>query len=58
MLGVRYCLSGSVEVSGKRLVITTELVDTGRGDVIWGERYTGNVHDVHSMRDEISYNFV
>jgi len=53
LLGVRYCLSGAVEVSGERLVITTELVDTGRGDVVWGERYTGNVNDIHAMRDEI-----
>jgi TolB-like protein len=53
LLGVRYCLSGAVEVSGNRLVITAELVDTRGGDVIWGERYTGSVHDVHAMRDEI-----
>jgi TolB-like protein len=53
LLGVRYCLSGAVEVSGNHLVITTELVDTRAGDVVWGERYTGNVQDVHAMRDEI-----
>ncbi|MEJ2275547.1 MAG: winged helix-turn-helix domain-containing protein [Woeseiaceae bacterium] len=53
LLGVRYCLSGAVEVSGNQLVVTAELVDTGGGDVVWGERYTGNVQDVHAMRDEI-----
>ncbi len=53
LLGVRYCLSGTVEVSGNRLVVNTELVDTRGGDVVWGERYTGNVQDVHAMRDEI-----
>jgi TolB-like protein len=53
LLGVRYCLSGAVEVSGSHLAITTELVDTRAGDVVWGERYTGNVQDVHAMRDEI-----
>ncbi len=53
VLGVRYCLSGAVEVSGNRLVVTAELVDTGGGDVVWGERYTGSVQDVHAMRDEI-----
>jgi TolB-like protein len=53
LLGVRYCLSGAVEVAGTRLAITTELVDTGAGDVVWGERYSGNVQDVHAMRDEI-----
>lgn len=53
ILGVRYCLSGAVEVSGNHLIVTTELVDTGAGDVVWGERYTGNLQDVHAMRDEI-----
>lgn len=53
LLGVRYCLSGAVEVSGDRLVITTELVDTGAGDVVWGERYAGSIQDVHAIRDEI-----
>jgi TolB-like protein len=53
LLGVRYYLSGTVEVSGNRLVISTELVDTEGGDIVWAERYAGDVHDVHSMRDEI-----
>jgi TolB-like protein len=53
LLGARYCLLGAVELSGNRLVINTELVDTGSGEVVWGERYAGNVEDVHAMRDEI-----
>jgi TolB-like protein len=53
LLGVRYCLSGTVEISGHQLVVSTELVDTRGGDVVWGERYTGNVDDVHAMREEI-----
>jgi TolB-like protein len=53
LLGVRYCLSGAVEIFGHRLVITTELVDTRGGDVVWGERYAGDVQDIHAMRDEI-----
>lgn len=54
LLGVRYCLSGTVEVTGKRLAVTAELADTGGGDVIWAERYTGHIDDVHSMREQIS----
>ena len=53
LLGVRYCLSGSVEISGQHLVVTTELADTRSGEVIWGERYTGQVDDVHTVRSEI-----
>jgi TolB-like protein/Flp pilus assembly protein TadD len=53
LLGVRYCLSGTVEVTGQHLAVTTELVDTRRGDVVWAERYTGFVDDVHAVRTEI-----
>ncbi len=53
LLGVRYYLSGTVEVSASRLVVTTELVDTRGGDVVWAERYGGDVDDVHAMREEI-----
>lgn len=53
LLGVRYVLSGTVEVIGQQLTVTTELVDTRGGDVIWAERYTGYVDDVHAVRDEI-----
>jgi len=53
LLGVRYCLSGTVEVTGQRLEITTELVDTRAGEVVWAERYTGYVDDVHAVRADI-----
>lgn len=53
LLGVRYCLSGTVEVSGEQLSVTTELVDTRAGDVVWAESYTGRVDDMHAMRGEI-----
>ncbi|MDH4107963.1 MAG: winged helix-turn-helix domain-containing protein [Gammaproteobacteria bacterium] len=53
LLGVRYCLTGTVEVTGQHLAVTTELVDTRRGDLVWAERYTGFVDDVHAVRAEI-----
>lgn len=53
LLGVRYCLAGTVEVIGKKLTVTTELVDTRGGDVVWSERYTGYVDDVHAVREDI-----
>ncbi|MBT8066893.1 MAG: winged helix-turn-helix domain-containing protein [Gammaproteobacteria bacterium] len=58
LLDVRYCLSGSVEVSGKRLVVSTELVDTRSGEIVWGERYTGYVDDVNALRAEIRSNIL
>ena len=53
LLGVRYCLSGYAETHEKQLVVTTELSDTRTGEVVWGERYTGFVDDIHSVRAEI-----
>jgi len=53
VLGVRYCLSGTVEVAGPKLVVTVELVDTRSTGVIWAERFAGSVDDVHAIREDI-----
>jgi TolB-like protein len=53
LLGVRYGLSGTVEVNGRHLTVTTELVDTRSAEVIWAERYSGSVDEVHAVRTEI-----
>jgi len=53
LLGVRYCLTGTVDTAGSRLTITTALADTRRGDVVWAERFGGAIADVHRMRDDI-----
>lgn len=53
LLGVRYCLLGTVEVADRRLGITVELVDTHDEGVVWAQRFAGNVDDVHAMREEI-----
>lgn len=53
LLDVRYCLTGSVEVSNKQLTIGVELVDTRSGQLVWSERYSGSVDDMHTMRAEI-----
>lgn len=53
LLGVRYVLSGTVELTASRLGVTTELANTRDGHVVWAERYAGPVDDVHSVREEI-----
>ena len=53
LLGVRYCLTGTIELDGARLVITVELVDTQDGGVVWADRFTGRIDDVHAMREDI-----
>jgi TolB-like protein len=53
LLNVRYCLSGTVEVSAERLVILVDLVDTSDEAVIWADRFSGRIDDVHAIREEI-----
>ncbi|HSP97810.1 MAG TPA: winged helix-turn-helix domain-containing protein [Candidatus Dormibacteraeota bacterium] len=53
LLGVRYCLSGTLEIAGARLTIAVELIDTRDGGVVWADRFSGAVDDVHELRAEI-----
>ena len=53
VLGVRYCLSGTVEVAGASLTVTVELADTRDGGVVWADRFAGSIDDVHEVRAEI-----
>lgn len=53
LLGVRYCLWGTVEVAGPRLVVVVELVDTRDGGIVWADRFAARVDDVHLVREQI-----
>ncbi|HET9108361.1 MAG TPA: winged helix-turn-helix domain-containing protein [Steroidobacteraceae bacterium] len=53
LLGVRYCLSGSLEIAGRSLTISVELADTLDEGIVWADRLCGRLDDVHSMRDQI-----
>jgi TolB-like protein len=54
MLGVGYVLCGAADVSGMRLAVTVELADTRDGRVLWADRFTGEVGDVHAIRAAIA----
>jgi DNA-binding winged helix-turn-helix (wHTH) protein/tetratricopeptide (TPR) repeat protein len=53
LLRVRYCLWGTVEVSDRTVVVAVELVDTADGGIVWAERFSGPIDDVHAMREDI-----
>ena len=53
LLGVRYCLSGSVELAGRSLTVAVELADTRDASVVWADRFAGRLDDVHRVREEI-----
>ena len=53
VLGVRYCLSGTVEIASSTLALTVQLVDTRDAGVVWGDRFVSNIADVHATRGAI-----
>lgn len=53
MLGVRYALCGAAELSGMHLVVNVELAETRDGRVLWADRFTGSIDDVHAIRAAI-----
>ncbi len=53
MLGVRYVVSGVVEIVGDRITVTVELADAKSDSVLWGDSFGGRVEDVHEIRSRI-----
>jgi TolB-like protein len=53
LLGVQYCLTGTMEFARAGLEVTVALLDTRDDGVVWADRYSGPVGDVHRVRDEI-----
>jgi TolB-like protein len=53
LLRVRYCLWGTVEVSDRSVVVAVELVDTADGGIVWADRFSGRIDEVHAMREDI-----
>jgi TolB-like protein len=53
LLRVGYYLWGTVEVSDRNVVVAVELVDTSDGGIVWTERFSGRIDDIHAMREDI-----
>jgi eukaryotic-like serine/threonine-protein kinase len=53
-LQVRAVLEGSVRLAGRRLRVTSQLIDTANGFELWSERYDRELTDVFEVQDEIS----
>jgi len=53
LLRVRYVLSGSIEISDQKLVVIVELVDTRNEGIVWADRISGRIDDVHAVREQI-----
>ncbi len=57
-LNVKTVLEGSVRTAGKRLRVTTQLVNVKDGYHLWSERYDRQMEDVFDIQDEISESIV
>jgi hypothetical protein len=57
-LSVHYVLGGSVRKLGKRVRITTQLVEAETGVHVWGERYDRSLDDIFALQDEITLSTV
>jgi len=57
-LGVRYCLTGSVTLTGEEVFCAVDLIETASGGVIWAEHYEDQVANIHAMRRDIAANVV
>ncbi len=52
-LGVRYCLTGLIELGDPNISINVELVDLQRDSGIWIDRFEGKLDDIHELRARI-----
>lgn len=52
-LGVRYCLTGLIELGDTSISINVELVDLLRNSGIWIDRFEGKLDDIHELRARI-----
>jgi TolB-like protein len=53
-LGVRYVLEGSVRKAGRRVRITTQLIDALTGTHLWADRFDGSLENVFELQDNIA----
>jgi TolB-like protein len=52
-LNVRYVLEGSIQRSGNRMRVNTQLIDAETGNHLWAERFDKPLADLFDMQDEI-----
>ena len=52
-LNVRYILEGSVRRAGKRVRITSQLVEAASGNHVWAERYDRELEDLFAIQDDL-----
>lgn len=54
ILGVQYVLSGSLRASARRAVLLAELADARSGQVLWAERFEGDLLDLFAAQADLA----
>lgn len=54
MLGVRYLLTGGLQRAGSKIRLRVELSDAISGQVVWSDRYDGDLGDIFAFQDEVT----
>ncbi|MDE2485807.1 MAG: winged helix-turn-helix domain-containing protein [Alphaproteobacteria bacterium] len=52
-LGVRYMLTGAIEIAGEAMGVTVELGDARDAGVVWSERFDSRLESVHEIRERV-----
>jgi TolB-like protein/Flp pilus assembly protein TadD len=53
-LGVRYLITGAIEIVGASLTISIDIQSTEDGTLIWSDRFVTNISEFHQTREEIA----
>ena len=57
-LGANYVLQGSVRKAGSRVRVAAQLVEADTGNHLWGDQFDGEMADVFTLQDEVTFNIV
>ena len=57
-LGVRYVVMGSMQNSGERIRLRTQLIETATSGVIWSDHYDSALKDIFDLQDRIAERIV
>ncbi|RLA05029.1 MAG: transcriptional regulator, partial [Gammaproteobacteria bacterium] len=51
--GTNYCLTGTIDISRNKLILSIELSNLIDQSIIWMDRIEGNIDDIHQLRSEV-----
>ena len=53
-LGVRYLVEGVIRKAGRRIRISSQLIEAATGRHIWADRFDGDLADIFDLQDKIT----